>query len=71
MSPSIQVSKDAHDEDWKISPKITCPALDLINIQDGIFGFQLQVLRVDTNPDGVGSELTFFSRISLFLLQLV
>ena len=33
-SPSIQVRKDAHDEDKKISPKFTCPALELLTIQD-------------------------------------
>ena len=66
-SPSIQVSKDAHDEDKKFSPKISCPALELINIQDGNIGLQLQASRGGTNPNGVGSELTnFFVRISLF-----
>ena len=71
-SPSIQVSKDAHDEDKKFSPKITCPALELINIQDGNIGLQLQVPRGGTNPNGVGSELKnfFFSNL-YFLLQLV
>ena len=69
-SPSIQVSKDAHDEDNKLSPKIPCPALELINIQDGNIGLRLQVPRGGTHPNGVGSELAiFFARISL--LQLV
>ena len=56
----------------KISPKITCPALELINIQDGNIGLQLQVPRGGTNPNGVGSELTkFFLLESLCLFQLV
>ena len=71
-SPSIQVNKDAYEKDKKFSLKITCPALELINIQDGNIGFQLQVPRGGTHPNGVGSELTkfFLARIS-FLLQLV
>ena len=53
----------------EISQKITCPALELINVQDGNIGLQLQVPRSGTNPNGVGSELTFFfARISLFLV---
>ena len=40
-----------------VSPKITCPALELTNIQDGNIGLQLQVPRGCTNPNGVGSEL--------------
>ena len=52
----------------EISQKITCPALELINIQDGNIGLQLQVLRGGTNPNGVGSEFTiFFARISFFV----
>ena len=76
-SPSIQVSKDAHDEDNKFSPKITCPALGLINIQDGNIGLQLQVHRDGTNPNGVGSELAVFLLLeslfcySWFCLQLI
>ena len=67
-SPSIQVSKDAYDEDKRFSQKITCPTLELINIQDGNIGLQLQVLREGTNPNGVGSEFhtIFFARISFF-----
>ena len=42
----------------EISPKITCVALEVINIQDGNIGLQLQVLRGGTNPNGVGSEYT-------------
>ena len=71
-SPSIQVNTDAHDEDKKISPKITCPVLKLINIQDGNIGLQLQVPRGGTHPNGFGSKLTIFLTCSdLFLLQLV
>ena len=66
----MKVNKDAYDKDKKFSPKITSPALELTNIQDGNIGLQLQVPRGGTNPNGVGSELTIFSRIS-FLLQLV
>ena len=66
-TPSIQVSKDAHDEDKKFSPKNTCPALELINIQDGNIGLHLHVPHGGTHPNGVGSELTFFCS---FLLQL-
>ena len=67
-SPSIQVSKDAYDEDKTFSQKITCPALELINIHDGNIALQLQVPRGGTNPNGVGSELTIFfcSTLSLF-----
>ena len=67
LPPSIQVSKDAHDEDKTFSPKITCPALELINIQHGNIGFHLQVPRGGTHPNGVGSELTFFLE-SLFFV---
>ena len=72
-SPSIQVSKDAYDEDKKISQKITCPALELVNIQDGNIDLQLQVPRGGTKPNGVGSELTIFLLLEslFFLLQLV
>ena len=67
-SPPIQVSKNAYDEDKKFSQKVTCQALELINIQDGNIGLQLLVPRGGTKPNGVGSELTkfFFARISLF-----
>ena len=59
-SPSIQVNKDAYDKDKKSSMKITCPALELTNIQDGNMGLHLhlQVPRGGTHPNGVGSELT-------------
>ena len=67
----MQVNKDAYDKDKKFSLKIASPALELTNIQDGNIDFHLQVLRGDTHPNGVGSELTIlFARISLFL-QLV
>ena len=48
------------------------PALQLINIQDGNVGLQLQVPRGGTNPNGVESELTklFFGRISLFFVTI-
>ena len=71
-SPSIQDNKDAYDKDKKFALNMTCPALELTNIQDGNIGLHLQVLRGGTHPNGVGSELTifFFARIS-FLLQLV
>ena len=59
-SPSIQVNKDEYNKDKKFSPKITSPALELTNIQDGNIGFHLQVLRGGTHPNGVGSELTIF-----------
>ena len=67
-SPSIHVNNDEYNKDQTFSQKITCPALELINIQDGNIGLQLQVPRGGTNPNGVGSELTnfFFARISLF-----
>ena len=65
----IQVSKDAHDEDKKFSPKITCPALELTNTQDGNIGLHLQVPRGGTHPNGFGSELTnFFLVESLFFV---
>ena len=63
-SPSIQVNKDAYDKDKKCSQKITCPTLELINIQDGNVGLHLQVPRGGTHPNGVGSGLTNF-----FLLE--
>ena len=65
-SPSIQVNKDACDKDKKFSPKITCPALELTNIQDGNTGLHLQVPRGGTHPSGVGSELTIFFCSNLF-----
>ena len=68
-SPSIQVSKDAYDEDKKFSQKITCPALELINIQDGNIGFHLQVRRGGTHLNGVGSEQGPDPRATLSRLQ--
>ena len=59
-SPSIQVNKDEDNKDKKFSPKITCLALELTNIQDQNIGLHLQVPRGGTHPDGVGSELIFF-----------
>ena len=72
-SPSIQVNEDEHNKDKKFSAKVTSPALELTNTQDGNIGLHLQVLRGDTHLNGVGSELTifYFAQISLFLLQLV
>ena len=57
----------------EVSPKISCPALELTNIQDGNIGLQLQVPRGGTHPNGVGSELTIFFLLEsfFFLLQLV
>ena len=51
------------------SPKITCPALELINMLDGNIGLHFQVPRGGTHPNGVGSELTkfFVARISFFV----
>ena len=51
--------------------KITSPALELTNIQDGNIGFHLQIPRCGTHPNGVGSGLTIFFCSNLFLLQLV
>ena len=68
-SPSIQVNKDEYNKDKKFSPKITSPALKLINIQDRNIGLHLKVLRGGTHLNGVGSELTIFlnfAQISLF-----
>ena len=78
-SPSIQVNKDEYNEDKKFSPKITSPALELTNIQDGNIGLHLQVPRGGTHPNGVRSELTLKKKIpqvslfcySWFRLQLI
>ena len=71
-SPSIKVNKDAYDKDKKFSLKITCPALELTNIQDGNVGLHLQVPRGGTHPNGVGSVLKNNFRLNLFSwLQLV
>ena len=69
-SPSIQVNKDAYDEDKKFSLKITCPALEVTNIQDGNIGLHLQVPRGGTHPNGVELTLVFCSSL-FFLLLLV
>ena len=59
------------------SLKITCPALELTNIQDGNIGLLLQVLRGGSHPNGVGSKLTLFFLLeslfccSWFRLQLI
>ena len=53
-------NKDAYNNDKKFSLKITSPALEMTNIQDGNVGFHLQVPRGGSHPNGVGSELTFF-----------
>ena len=66
--PSIQDNKDTYDKDKKLSPKITCPALELTNIQDGNIGLHLQVPLVGTHSNGVGSELTIFLLKSLFFV---
>ena len=66
-NPPIQVNKDEYNKDKKFPPKITSPALELTNTQDGNIGPHLQVRRVGTHLNGVGSELTiFFAQISLF-----
>ena len=57
---SIQVDKDEYDKDKKFSPKITSPAPDLTNTQDGNIGLHLQVPRGGTHLNRVGSELTIF-----------
>ena len=57
---SIQVNKDAYNKDKKFSLKITCPALELTNIQDVNIGLHLQVPHGGTHPNKVGSELTIF-----------
>ena len=69
---SIQVYRDEDNRDKKFSPKITYPAPELSNTQDGSIGFHLQVPRGGTHPNAVGSEAHkfLFARIS-FLLQLV
>ena len=72
---SIQVNEDEYNNDKKIFPKITSPALELTDIQDGNIGPHPQVPRVGTHLNGVGSELTFFLKCFCsdlsFLLQLV
>ena len=65
----LLVNKDAYNKDKKFSLKITSPALELTNIQDGNIGLHLQVPRGGTHPNGVGSELTCF--LLSFLLQSV
>ena len=67
-SVSIQINKDEHNKDNKFSLKITYPALELTNIQAGINDVHLQVPGGGTQPNGVGSELTFFKNLlrSLF-----
>ena len=54
------MNKDEYNKDKKFSPKITSPALELTNIQDGNIGLHLQVPRGGTHLNGVGSELTIF-----------
>ena len=51
----------------EFSPKITSPALELTNTQDGNIGLHLQVPRGGTHLNRVGSELTFFFLRSLFV----
>ena len=46
----------------------TTRAVELINIQGGTIGFQLQVPRGGTHPNGVGSELTKFCCSNLFFV---
>ena len=67
-NPSIQVNKDAYDKDKKFSPKVACPAFELINIQDGIIGLQLQVPHGGAHLNRVGSELTIFFNLLKSLL---
>ena len=52
-NPSIQVNNDEYNKDKKFSPKITSPAPELINTQDGSIGLHLQVPRGGTHPNGV------------------
>ena len=74
---SNQVNKDEYNKDKKFSPKITSPALEFTNTQDGNIGLHLQVLSGGTHLNGVGSELTIFmfAQISFcyswFRLQLI
>ena len=65
LAPRITMNKDEYNKDKKFSPKITSPALELTNIQDGNIGLHLQVPRGGTHLNGVGSELTFFLLESL------
>ena len=66
--PTIQVNKDEYNKDKKFSPKITSPAPELTNTQDGNIGLHLQVPRGGTHLNGVGSELTFFFCSDLFFV---
>ena len=56
-----QVNKDEYNKDKKFSPKITFPAPELTDTQDGNIGIHLQVPR--------GGKLTFFFMLlrSLFV----
>ena len=67
-SLSIQVNKDEYNKDKKFSPKITSPAPELTNTQDGSIGLHLQVPRGGTHLNGVGSELTIFSFAQIFFV---
>ena len=60
----MQVNKDEYNKDKKFSPKITSPAPELTNLQDGSIGFQLQVPRGGMELEA--SSKFFFARISLF-----
>ena len=62
-----KVNEDEYYKDKKSSPKITSPAPELTNTQDGNIGLLLQVPRGGTHLNGVGSELTFFLLRSLFV----
>ena len=69
---SMQINEDEYNRDKKFSPKITSPAPELTNTQDGSIGFHLQVPRGGTHLNGVGSELTFliFAQILSQLVSL-
>ena len=58
-----------NNKDKKFSPKITSPALELTNIQDGDIGLHLQIPRGGTHPNGVGSELTIFLQLVSFTVD--
>ena len=65
-------STDAYDKDKKFSPKIICPALELINILYGTIGFHLQVPRGGVRIRmELEVKLTVFFCSNLFLFQLV
>ena len=64
--PSIQINEDEYNKDKKFSPKITSPALELMNNKKCEYWPSITNSKWSPHLNGIGSVLTFFQQISFF-----